>query len=314
MEFSIVITTYGRPHKVAQCLTALARLDFPRSEYEVIVIDDGSPEPLDAIIEPFLAGGNVRLYRQANQGASAGRNYGAQLARGRYVAFTDDDCEPAADWLTQLSGATRKYPEAMIGGHTVNRLKQDLCATASQELLNAVYDYYNAEPCQARFFATCNVCLPREDFLSMGGLNRVFRYGGEDRDLCERWLDSGRRMIYVPEAIALHSHGMSLRAYWRQQMAYGRGAALLARARATVGREAMDKAGTFQSRLPVWLWKAMNTQRAIRHKLAVGALIIMAQFAVAVGFALETRKLAREGWPGIPSPLPLDPHPQGLLQ
>ena len=51
--FSIIIPTYNRPQILAGCLEAIALLEYPRDRFEVIVVDDGSENPLDSIVEPF---------------------------------------------------------------------------------------------------------------------------------------------------------------------------------------------------------------------------------------------------------------------
>ena len=91
IEVSIVIPTYGRPDQLAACLDSLEALDYPRDRFEVIVVDDGSPQPLP----PYGGALRVTLVRQAHAGPAAARNTGAAASRGRWLAFTDDDCRPA---------------------------------------------------------------------------------------------------------------------------------------------------------------------------------------------------------------------------
>ena len=101
-RFSVVIPTYNRPHHVRRCLNALTRLNYPVAQFEVIVVDDGSPNPLDTCIEPFQERLDIKLLRQENRGPGSARNTGAAVARGTFLAFTDDDCRPAASWLKTL--------------------------------------------------------------------------------------------------------------------------------------------------------------------------------------------------------------------
>jgi glycosyltransferase involved in cell wall biosynthesis len=48
--FSVVIATYDRPQQLANCLQALSQLHYPRDRFEVIVVNDGSPTPLEKVI------------------------------------------------------------------------------------------------------------------------------------------------------------------------------------------------------------------------------------------------------------------------
>ena len=94
---SVVVPTRGRPGALKRCLESLARQDYPIDAFEIVVIDDGSPQPVTL---PELGSGvSFTLHRQAQGGPAAARNHGLEHARGEYVAFIDDDCEASPDWL-----------------------------------------------------------------------------------------------------------------------------------------------------------------------------------------------------------------------
>src|SRR5271170_7752963 len=102
-DFSIVVPTYNRPRQLAACLAALARLDYPRDRFHVVVVDDGSASPMDTVIAAFRDRLDIECHRQANSGPGPARNRGARSAKGRILAFTDDDCAPHSDWLKTLA-------------------------------------------------------------------------------------------------------------------------------------------------------------------------------------------------------------------
>src|SRR5262249_16613605 len=138
--FTIVVPTYDRPTQLAACLGALERLEYPRDRFDVIVVDDGSPTSLRNVVEPFPERLRVELLRQANSGPAAARNAGAARARNEFLAFTDDDCTPAPDWLRQLAGRFVANPDHAIGGRVLNRLTENVYAAASQVLVAYLYD------------------------------------------------------------------------------------------------------------------------------------------------------------------------------
>src|SRR5258705_2165999 len=94
---SIVVPTFARPAQLRRCLEGIARLEAGTSSFEVIVVDDGGPEPLDTLVASSADGLDIRLIRQPRGGPAAARNAGAALARGVFLAFIDDDCTPAPD-------------------------------------------------------------------------------------------------------------------------------------------------------------------------------------------------------------------------
>ena len=62
--FSVIVPTYSRPAALSECLTALAALDYPPERFEVIVVDDGSDQPLDHVVYPFREKLTLQLFRQ----------------------------------------------------------------------------------------------------------------------------------------------------------------------------------------------------------------------------------------------------------
>lgn len=228
-ECSIVIPTYNRLDQLAQCLQFVQNLKYPRKKFEVIVVDDGSDVSLKPIIGSFEKKINLTLIRQENSGPAAARNTGARHARGRYLAFIDDDCTPEQDWLSTLTLCLSAHPDCMAGGHTVNKLSQNIYTTTSQLIIDWVYAYYNDDFNHARFLSCNNIIVGADDFNAIGGFDPAFRTS-EDRDLCDRWILSGRRMIYVPEAVSHHAHFLTGSTFWKMYVSYGRGAWYYSRA------------------------------------------------------------------------------------
>jgi glycosyltransferase involved in cell wall biosynthesis len=223
--FSIIIPTYNRPEKLLSCLEALNRLNYPRDCLEVIVVDDGSPICLDFIVAPFKEQLAIELIRQDNAGPAAARNTGSAHAKGQFLAFTDDDCQPAPNWLQALAQGFTAFPEAVLGGYTLNKLPDNIYSEASQLLLAYIYSHYNSDPNQAHFFASNNFALAAGHFHSLGGFDTTFPLAAaEDREFCDRCLNQQYRLVYFPAAQVYHSHYLNLRCFWRQHFNYGRGA------------------------------------------------------------------------------------------
>jgi GT2 family glycosyltransferase len=283
--FSVIIPTYQRPALLARCLEALAQSSTAQEDYEVIVVDDSSPLALDEIVAPFGERMAVRLLRQANAGPAAARNTGAAEARGKFLAFTDDDCIPTAGWLDALARPLRAAPHRMVGGRVRNALRANPYSSASQAIIDVVYAYYNANPSHARFFASNNMALPADTFRSLGGFTASFRTS-EDRDLCDRWLGAGYPLVCASDAVVDHAHELTLRAFWRQHLGYGRGACRFYRAHAQ--RSAADSTlgpGFYVAmlcRLPQML-RALPVSSAV----VLAGLLGLWQVANLVGFASE---------------------------
>jgi glycosyltransferase involved in cell wall biosynthesis len=287
--FSVIVPTYERASQLASCLGALARLDYPRGRFEVIVVDDGSAEPPASVAEQFRESLDVRLYAQRNAGPSAARNFGAERARGEFLAFTDDDCEPERGWLRAFASRFAQTPERIVGGRTQNALKSNVYAEASQAIIEVVYAHFNADADDARFFASNNLAVEASRFRELRGFDETFRTS-EDREFCDRWLSRGLRMTYAPEAVVRHSHDLTLRSLWLQHFGYGRGAWRFQRARASRGR------GRFKPDMDFYLklFRAPASQPRKTRAAQLAALLLWTQLANTAGFLYEARQPERQ--------------------
>ncbi|MEL6552773.1 MAG: glycosyltransferase [Cyanobacteria bacterium J06621_11] len=290
-SFSIVIPTFNRPKQLEGCLSALVALDYPKDRYEIIVVDDGSQEPLTKTVAPFQQDVQVMLIRQANAGPAAARNEGVERASGDYIAFTDDDCMPEREWLQQFAIALQSNPDAMVGGRTINALPNNLYSSASQALIDYLYSYYNGAT-QGVFFASNNIAMARSHFLSIGGFDVSFPLAAaEDRNLCDCWQQAGYPMQYVPSATIQHAHALSLRSFWRQHFGYGRGAFCFHQVRSKRTEEPVKVE-------PLKFYADLLTypivERGVRSPLAVSSLFFLSQVATTAGFFWE-RLTTRQG-------------------
>jgi GT2 family glycosyltransferase len=279
---SVVIPTHGRHASLARCLAALESQTVPRELYEVIVSDDGSATPVASTVEPFADRMNVSVVRRSRSGPAAARNEGARQARGQLIAFTDDDCIPAPTWIEALLDRMRRHPGALIGGSIVNLLPDDPYATATQLIMNCVYDYYARSVSGHRFYSTTNLAVPANRFWLLDGFSeRFLRAAGEDYDFCARWREAGFPNEYAPEVEVGHAHGHTLRSFWRQHYGYGRA---LLRVREGMarrhGRSGIElESPGFYRQILTYPLKHSADGRGVRN----AALVLLAQIATATG-------------------------------
>lgn len=106
MKLSIIIPVYNVEKYVEKCIRSCENQDIPKEDYEVIVVNDGSPDGSLAIVERVAKEHpNIKVISQENQGLSGARNTGLAAAQGEYVWFVDSD-----DWIEEncLKGLTEK--------------------------------------------------------------------------------------------------------------------------------------------------------------------------------------------------------------
>jgi len=224
---SVIIPTRDRPRQLLLCLEALVRQDYPRDRFEVIVVDDAS-QSRPAVDDLEVVHQHIHLHlvtQPQSAGPSVARNRGVSHATGEFLAFTDDDCTPAPDWLQQLRARFASIPRHLIGGRVINALTNNSYSTASHVILDVAYKYYDPSRGRAHFFPTSNFALAADLFREMDGFNENWPLAAaEDREFCYRWLQRGFLMTYAPEARVYHHHALNLSSFCQLHFKYGRGA------------------------------------------------------------------------------------------
>ncbi len=282
--FSIIIPTYKRPFELVRCLGAITKLDYPADKFEVIVVDDGGKLPDDLLL-PFGDKLRLTLLHQENSGPAAARNHGARMAHNDFLVFTDDDCEPDSNWLKTLAAQFMLSPKHLLGGQTVNALETNIYSSASQMLIDYLYDYFIYVDTNNAFFTSNNFALARTEFLALGGFDESFPFaGGEDRDICSRWQASNRNRLFLKTAVVRHFHDLNLKDFWRQHFAYGRGAYYFHAQRAGYLKQTM-KIEPFSFYLKMFFYPFRQT--SIWNATLILTLFFIAQFANALGFCRE---------------------------
>jgi GT2 family glycosyltransferase len=272
--FTVVVPTRDRPDPLAGCLAALGALDYA-GDYEIVVVDDGSREPVRLPGDAM-----ARVVRLPGRGPAAARNAGAAAARGRWLAFLDDDCRPRPDWLSALHAHLEAEPAGLVGGCTVNALVDNPWSAASQLLVDWLYTWYGARGGPRRFFTTSNMAVSAAGFRRLGGFDESFPTpGGEDRDLCERWTAHGLPLVHAPDAVVDHAHPLGPRSFWRQHAAYGRGARRLHRLRSERGlRSGIEPLAFYLGML------RHPFARRVERPLRQAVLLALAQLANVAGY------------------------------
>ncbi len=219
--FSVVIPTFQRNDLLANCLRCLSsgqqrdmHLVGAESEpsiggsaacagaqdsvscsvsasYEVVVADDGRQTTAYAMLERDFPW--VRWVRGPGTGPAANRNAGARVARGSWLAFTDDDCLPQAGWLAAYHAAILANGECKVfeGKTSPDRPRKTLREHAP---INE----------HGGLLWSCNFTIQRSLFAVLGGFDCQFRVCMEDNDFAVRIRNAGLKFPFTSEALVLH--------------------------------------------------------------------------------------------------------------
>lgn len=204
-DISVVIITRDRPGCLGRCLTALSAQTRP--PIETIVVDSSEAPQSETVVREFPHARYLRFPR-GRRAMPAARNAGIGKARGEVLAFLDDDCEPASGWLAALADAYRDPSVVGVGGKfldpAVNLGRVRRFLTSGEPW--AEPDDGDPRPADVDFLQGGNMSFRREALLGVGGFDAAYIGSSfrEETDLCFRLRRRGCRLLYVPEATALH--------------------------------------------------------------------------------------------------------------
>jgi len=249
MDISIIVPTYNRKIFLENCLKSLFNQTYPKNQYEIIVVDDGSTDGTREMIKRLKTDSNLRYFYQENQGPAAARNLGIKNAKGKIIAFIDSDCLAFPDWLRIIALSFKKPAKAVggIGGPSVARFyPQNLIARIDQAILNYFIHKFKKGK-EVFFLPTSNLSFKKEIFTVIGDFDLSFnREAGEDTEFAWRLKKNGYKLIYEPKMRVEHLQRSTLGSFLLQNFYYGRGIYLVKKKHPDFGNVQSDPLADLQ--------------------------------------------------------------------
>ena len=201
---SLLICTRNRARQLERTLLHVGQLVFD-GEWEVIVVDNGSTDDTQAVVEAFARATNVPVqYAAAAQpGLSLARNVGVARARGEIVCFTDDDCYPAPDYLQRIDDIFSRQPEvAYVGGRVLLYDPEDARITLQESMEHRTFPPGALLEAGTIHGAAPDAIGVFDPLLGAGGP----LLSGEDIDFLARLAAAGFTGRYDPAPVVYHHH------------------------------------------------------------------------------------------------------------
>ena len=210
MTISVVIPVYNEEKRICSTLQAIyAGTEAP---LEVIVADGRSTDDTVGMIKKYYP--DTIVVDNPERTAAMGRNAGIRAAKGDIIAFTDGDCIVDADWIKNIHRHFESRDIDGLGGKVLNAEPKNRYEEYWGNLAWNLIMSFPDEPYEVRAkklndaFVTANCAYKRELLLRIDGFSRFFANNAEDVDLCWRAIDSGARLIYVPDVI-IYAHNVT---------------------------------------------------------------------------------------------------------
>ncbi len=230
MYFSVVIPVYNRPDEFRELLTSLTRQTY--TNFEVLVVEDGSTMTSDAVVASFREQLNLRYFIKENTGQGFSRNYGFDRAAGDYFVVFDSDAVVPPAYFERVLAHLQTDPLDAYGGP--DAASPDF--TSVQKAISyAMTSPFTTGGIRGRkqnaggqfLPRSFNMGLSRKTYQETGGFAKTNL--GEDMELSTRLIRLGYRVGLIAEAVVYHKRRGTFGAFFRQIINFGRTRVLLNR-------------------------------------------------------------------------------------
>jgi len=217
MKISVVIPAYNASSTIKKCLDAVVSQDF-KDTYEIVMVDDGSKDNTAEIVKKYK---KVKYIFQKNAGPATARNKGWENSNGDIIVFTDSDCVPEKDWLSEMVKPFEK--EKSIGavggayGKTINN-ESKLATLIGEEIKFRYKNIGNYTDAHGSY----SLAVRKEILEKVNGFNESYPVAtAEDWDLCYKITKLGYKIYFNKKAKTGHHHPSNLKKYLKTQFRHG---------------------------------------------------------------------------------------------
>ncbi|WP_099098860.1 glycosyltransferase [Tenacibaculum agarivorans] len=222
MKLSIIVPVYNRPDEIDELLESLTHQDFDQ-DYEIVIVEDGSTQSSESIIEKYRSQLNISYFFKENSGPGDSRNYGMQRAWGNYFIILDSDVILPSHYLSTIDTfLADNYLDCFGGADAAHESFSDV-----QKAINYVMTSFfttggirggkiKIQKFEPRSF---NMGISKEAFEATGGFSKI--HPGEDPDLSQRIVTKGFTTGFLPNAFVYHKRRISWEKFHTQVKKFG---------------------------------------------------------------------------------------------
>ncbi len=220
--FSIIIPVYNRPQEIDELLKSLTKQDFSDS-FVVLIIEDGSDNKSDLIVEKYNNQLNVKYFFKENSGAGASRNFGMQKATGNYFIILDSDVIVPTHYLSEVKKALKtNFTDAFGGPDAAHKSFTPLQKAINYAMTSVLTTggirgkKQAVGKFQPRSF---NMGMSKVAFDKTQGFSKM--KNGEDIDLTFRLWKNGFDTQLLEKAFVYHKRRTSIKQFFKQTYGFG---------------------------------------------------------------------------------------------
>ncbi len=202
---SIIIASFNEDENLKNCLNSLRNIDYPKEDYEIIVVDNNSEDNTRDIVALFS---EVLYLNEDRRGAACARNKGIASSKHDILVFIDADIQVTSSWLSSLIDPFQDARIGAVGGAILPANKKSIISRYLGISLFMRYHRHGPQR-EVKGYPSCNLAVRKD--LAEGGFDAsTFNTYAEDKDLCWRIIKRGYKIVFSPKAILVHNHPENL--------------------------------------------------------------------------------------------------------
>ena len=220
LSFSFIIPVYNRPDEIKELLDSFLKIP---GNYEIVIVEDGSTEPSENVIQQYKEKLNISYYYKENTGPGDSRNFGMRKAKGNYFIILDSDVLLPSNYLVEVKHfLENNYFDCYGGPDAAHESFSNLQKAINFSMTSAITTggirggKKQVNKFQPRSF---NMGISKRAFDQSGGFGSI--HPGEDPDLSLRLIKLGFQTTLIPEAIVYHKRRISWQKFYKQVNKFG---------------------------------------------------------------------------------------------
>lgn len=202
MKVSIVIPTHNQKEILAKTLDYLILQDYPKDQYEIVIVDDGSTDATQEMVKSKMGSKvGLRYFYQKQCGPHFARNLGIEKAWGEIIIFVDSDIFTPQNFITEHVKFHQKFGDVVVSGPTVrtDNLDNVFDDIERRKVKKWLFDFSGPS------FITSNLSVKRKSLVRVGGFDEEFTgFGWHDWELGLRLKKLGLKAKRNINAIVYH--------------------------------------------------------------------------------------------------------------
>ncbi len=221
MFFSLIVPIFNRPDEAEELLASLAEQTY--RNFELVLIEDGSTQPCDAVVAKYIDKLNINYYQKSNSGPGDSRNFGMQKAKGAYFIFVDSDCIIPQNYFENIyNNLNDKYLDCFGGPDAAHESFSDTQKAINQAMTSFITTggirggKKQLDKFQPRSF---NMGFSRVVYEKVGGFATL--HPGEDPDLSYRIMAAGFSTSLIADAYVWHKRRIDFDKFRTQVYKFG---------------------------------------------------------------------------------------------